>query len=98
MQHKLDEAIREYQEALRLKPEDAQAHNNLGNALAEQGKVEEAIEAYREALRLNADNPEAHFNLGWRCCARVRRSQGPLALRRCGSNRTARRPEGGWTR
>jgi Flp pilus assembly protein TadD len=46
-----------------LKPEDPQAHNNLGNALSEQGNLEEAMKHYREALQLNADNPEAHFNL-----------------------------------
>ena len=57
------EAITLLDRYLRLKPEDAQAHNNLGNALAEQGKVEEAIANYQAALRLNADNPEAHFNL-----------------------------------
>jgi len=65
VQHRLDEAIKEFQESLRLKPDEAQAHNNLGNALVEQGRLEEAIGHYLEALRLNPDNnPEAHYNLG----------------------------------
>ena len=92
MQHKLDEAIKEYQEALRLKPEDAQAHNNLGNALAEQGKLDEAIGHYREALRLNADNPEAHFNLGLALLRQGKREEARgTSPRRCGSNRITRR-------
>ena len=44
-QGKLDEAIAEYREAIRLKPDDAEAHNNLGIALHDQGKLDEAIAA-----------------------------------------------------
>ena len=40
---KLDEAIRQYQEALRLKPDYAQAHYNLGVALDKKGQIDEAI-------------------------------------------------------
>ena len=42
----MDEAIRQYQEAIRLKPDYAEAHNNLGNALAEKGQMDEAIRQY----------------------------------------------------
>ena len=35
----LDEAVAEYREAIRLKPDDAAAHYNLGNALEAQGKL-----------------------------------------------------------
>ena len=43
-QGKLDEAIEAYNKALSLKPDYAEAYNNMGNALKEQGKLEEAIE------------------------------------------------------
>ena len=44
---KLDEAIAEYREAIRLKPDYADAHYNLGIALATRGKLDEAIAEYR---------------------------------------------------
>jgi tetratricopeptide (TPR) repeat protein len=60
----LQEAIAEYREAIRLKPDYAQAHNNLGFALLDKGQFEEAIAEYREAIRLKPDYAEAHYNLG----------------------------------
>ena len=36
-QGKLDEAVACYRRALELKPDYAEAHNNLGNAFKEQG-------------------------------------------------------------
>ena len=63
-QGKLDEAIANYQQALRLKPDYAEAYNNLGNALKDQGKLEEAIASYQQALRLKPDYAEAYNNLG----------------------------------
>ena len=60
---KLDEAIRHYQEALRLKPDRAEAHNNLGTAFYQQGRTGEAIRQFQEALRLKPDYAEARKNL-----------------------------------
>ena len=59
-----DEAIRQYQEVLRLKPDDADTHNNLGTDLDMKSQTDEAIRQYREALRLNPEQADAHFNLG----------------------------------
>jgi tetratricopeptide (TPR) repeat protein len=59
-----DEAIRHYQEALSLKPDDAFAHNNLGTALEKKGQIDEAIGQFRQAIRLKPDDAEAHNNLG----------------------------------
>ena len=60
----IDEAIRQYQEAIRLKPDYAEAHNNLGVALGGKGQMDEAIRQFQEAIRLKPDYAEAHYNLG----------------------------------
>ena len=59
-----DEAIRQYQEAIRLTPGFAEAHNNLGIALQNQGQLDEARSQFQEALRLEPNNAEIHNNLG----------------------------------
>ncbi len=59
-----DEAIRQYQEAIRLKPAFAEAHNNLAAALDARGQTDEAIGHYQEAIRLKPAFAEAHNNLG----------------------------------
>ncbi|MCH8185174.1 MAG: tetratricopeptide repeat protein [Chloroflexi bacterium] len=51
-----------YQEALRLRPDYPQAHNNLAVVLKARGEEAAAAEHYREALRLRPDYPEAHYN------------------------------------
>ena len=63
-QGKLDEAIAEFREALRLKPDFAPVQNNLGLALAEGGKLDEAIAEYQSVLRIMPNFPHAHSNLG----------------------------------
>jgi tetratricopeptide (TPR) repeat protein len=63
-QGKLDEAVACYRRALELKPDFAEAHNNLGAGLQEQAKLEEAVACYRRALELKPDYAEAHDNLG----------------------------------
>ncbi len=59
-----EEAVRHYQEALRLNPRYSDGYNNLGLVYFGQGQLPEAVAHYREALRLNPDNAEAHSNLG----------------------------------
>ena len=61
---KLDEAADAYREAIRLKPDLAVAHNNLGSVLKAQGKLDESIAAYREAIRIKPDLAFAYNNLG----------------------------------
>jgi protein O-mannosyl-transferase len=67
------EAISQYQEAVRLKPDFAEAHNNLGNALGMKGQTDEAIHQYQEAIRLKPDLVDAHGNL-----AKLLATQGKL--------------------
>jgi len=61
----IDEAINQYQDAIRLKPDYADAHNNLGVALVKKGQIDEAISQYQDAIRLKPDYAEAHNNLGY---------------------------------
>ena len=62
---RLNDAIAQYEEALRLQPDYAEPHNNLGNAWSKlPGRLNDAIAQYEEALRLKPDYVEAHNNLG----------------------------------
>ena len=51
----LAEKERLYREAIRLCPDFADAHNNLGNMYENAGKYAEAIAEYREAVKLRPD-------------------------------------------
>lgn len=63
-QHRIDEAISYFLEALQHSPDHAMAHCNLGLAKAAQGRWEEAHAEYEKALELKPDYAEAHNNLG----------------------------------
>ncbi|CAK0772593.1 protein O-GlcNAc transferase [Gammaproteobacteria bacterium] len=60
----LDEAAACYQEALRLDPGRAEAHNNLGNMHLKRGDLTAAETCYRQALGLRPNSVEAWNNLG----------------------------------
>ena len=59
-----EEAIRQYREAIRLKPAYADALCDLGTALDKTGQTDEAIRQLQEAIRLKPGHAEAHYNLG----------------------------------
>jgi tetratricopeptide (TPR) repeat protein len=60
-----DDAVAQYQEALRLKPDVAETHTNLGRLWAEEpGRLDDAIGELREAIRINPSYSDAHFYLG----------------------------------
>ena len=63
-QSKLDEAIAAWNKALLIKPDFAEAHNNIGAAFLSQGKFEEASAAYDKALLIKPDYANAHYNVG----------------------------------
>jgi tetratricopeptide (TPR) repeat protein len=59
-----EKAEKAYKEALRINPNDAFAHNNLGGLLKELKRYKEAEKEYKEVLRINSDDAWAHNNLG----------------------------------
>jgi protein O-mannosyl-transferase len=61
---RLSDAIAEYETALRIQPDHADAHNNLGSCLARAGRLPEAVAEYQAALRIRPDHSDAHNNLG----------------------------------
>lgn len=59
------DAIRHYREAVRLKPDYAVAHNNLGRALTLVGQRGEARACFENAIRCAKPGyPDPHHNLG----------------------------------
>jgi predicted O-linked N-acetylglucosamine transferase (SPINDLY family) len=58
------EAIADYDKALTLKPDYAEAYSNKGATLNELKRYEEAIAHYDKALSLKPDYAEAHSNKG----------------------------------
>jgi tetratricopeptide (TPR) repeat protein len=59
----MDEAIVQYQKALEIKPDFAEAHNNLAYSLLQIGRVNEAITHFQRALEIQ-QSYEAYYNLG----------------------------------
>jgi tetratricopeptide (TPR) repeat protein len=60
---KLEQAVREYAEAIRAYPALAAAHNNLGSAYFALGRYEDAAASFKEAVSRDARYGQAHFNL-----------------------------------
>lgn len=60
---RVEQAVKEYHEALRAYPNLAAAHNNLGSAYFAAGRFEEAAGSFRRAAELDPNYAQAHFNL-----------------------------------
>ncbi len=61
---KFEEAIREYDSALRLRPDDAAANNAMGAALLSSGQSKNAIAYLAQALKTRPNYFNARYNLG----------------------------------
>jgi len=59
-----EKAIGCYKKAIRINPEYAEAHSNLGVLLSDLKRYEEAEKEYREAIRIDPELTEAHANYG----------------------------------
>ncbi len=60
----VEEEIEACKQAIRINPDFAEAHFNLGVAYGDSGMYKEAIDAFKQAISINPDFAEAHFNLG----------------------------------
>jgi Flp pilus assembly protein TadD len=59
-----EEAVGDFTEAIRLKPDLWLAENNLARALLALGRIDEATVAVTEALHLKPDDADAHYDRG----------------------------------
>ncbi|PRC93053.1 tetratricopeptide repeat protein [Solimicrobium silvestre] len=59
-----EQALKNYQQAILLKPDYSIAHNNLGNTFKNCGKLEAAIHSYENALHYHPNYPDAYYNCG----------------------------------
>ncbi len=64
-QRRLEEAREFFYEALRLNPDDADAHFGLGCVYAAMGEKDRAVEEWRRCLELDPAMGEAHYALAW---------------------------------
>ena len=65
MDGRAPDAIAHFEEALRIKPDYAEAHNNLGVVLTQfPDRISEAIGHFEAALRIDPNYVDAHYNLG----------------------------------
>jgi len=71
----------EYREAIRVDPDDAEAHNNLALLLETLKRYDEAELEYREAIRADPNFAAAHNSLGFRLEDRGRYDEAELEYR-----------------
>jgi len=62
---KYGDAQLNYRQATRVKPDEVNAHFQLGLAYAKNNKFKEAVEAFGKAVELNPNHALAHYNLGY---------------------------------
>jgi Flp pilus assembly protein TadD len=59
------DAIAEYQTALRMKPDSALAHFQLGNTYHKMGRLVDAVAEYQASLNIDPGVPEVHYELAY---------------------------------
>ena len=62
---RLSEAVFHSQEALRIRPGNADAHNTLGIALFQMGDLKDAVAHWKQSLEIQPGNMNAQTNLAW---------------------------------
>lgn len=60
----IDEAINEFQNAIKNAPDFVEGYDNLGMCYADKGRLMDALTAYTKALALEPENPVVLHNLG----------------------------------
>ncbi len=76
------QAVELYQAAVARRPDHAEAHYNLGNALKNLDRLQDAAAAYERAVALRPDLAPAHNNLGNALQALGRHAEAEAAYRR----------------
>jgi len=61
-QEKYRESIYHYMEAIKIKPDYIEAHNNLGGAYAKLGQWDDALKKWNDTLSINPDHQVARQN------------------------------------
>jgi tetratricopeptide (TPR) repeat protein len=67
----LEGALKDYDEAIRLKPDHADAFNNRGNVRRTKGDLDGALKDFNKAIRLKPDMPSPS-SAGALCAAKRR--------------------------
>jgi tetratricopeptide (TPR) repeat protein len=72
----MEEAEKYFRETIRINPNFADAHNNLGIILEMyHKKYDEAIYQYRQELKIKPDNSGVHYNLAIALAAKGERQE-----------------------
>ena len=61
---RMDDAVTNYQKAIRMKPDNAKTYYNLGIVFYEKKQFDDAITNFQKALRLNPEFADAYSGLG----------------------------------
>jgi tetratricopeptide (TPR) repeat protein len=63
-QGKAEAATPHFENVVRLRPDSARAHLNLGANYLHAGRIEDATTEFQKALKIDPDNPTLNYNLG----------------------------------
>jgi tetratricopeptide (TPR) repeat protein len=77
---KFEQAIKEYDAAIRIYPSLAAAHNNLGSVYFALTQYDAAVAAFQQAIKLDAQYGQAYFNLALAYLKQGREQQAGDAL------------------
>ena len=59
-----EKAIDSYKQAIKIKPDFADAYNNMGNVLHVKNDHEAAIQSFKQAIKISSDYAEAYVGMG----------------------------------
>lgn len=63
-QKKLPDAVKHFQQAIRINPKFAEGHYNMARVMQYEDKLDEAVNYYKQTLKIKPDYASAHNNLG----------------------------------
>jgi protein O-GlcNAc transferase len=62
--NKIDEALTSYETAIKLRPDFAIAHANVGACYYDSGDIPKAISSFKHAIQLEPNFPDCLVNMG----------------------------------